>query len=543
MRGQDGKMNYRNIVLLGLFIFGFLALSSGGAYARSAYLTAFTTKYTATAGTKLDDCNTCHGSGGTSTWNPYGQAIRSLGSAVAIATRITNVEPLDSDGDGIINVTEINGLTFPGDPSDPPVAVAPTITTTSPLPTGTVGTAYSQTFAATGGTTPRTWSVSAGTLPAGLSLSSAGVLSGTPTTAATYSFTVQVTGGGTATKVFSVTINPAAVALSITTASPLPAGTVGTAYSQTFAATGGTTPRTWSVSAGTLPAGLSLSSAGVLSGTPTTAAAYSFTVQVTGGGTATKAFSVTINPAAVALSITTASPLPAGTVGTAYSQTFAATGGTTPQHVVGVLGDASRGPEPLLGGRAERHADDGGGLQLHGPGDRRRHGDEGVLRDDQPGGGGPLDHDGFAAAHRYGGDGVQPDVCGHRGHDAAHVVGVLGDASRGPEPLLGGRAERHADDGGGLQLHGPGDRRRHGDEGVLRDDQPGGRGAFDHDGLSAGGDGGDGVQPDAYGHRGYDPLQLVGVCGDASRGPEPVRGGRARAARRRRRRLPASRSR
>ena len=134
MRGKTGrrKMNYRNIVLAWACLsWGSLLFPAAGADARSAYLSAFTTKYTATVGTKLDDCNTCHGSGGTSTWNPYGQAIRSLGSAVAIATRITNVEPLDSDGDGIINVTEINGLTFPGDPSDPPVAVAPTITTAS----------------------------------------------------------------------------------------------------------------------------------------------------------------------------------------------------------------------------------------------------------------------------------------------------------------------------------------------------------------------------------------------------------------------------
>ena len=55
-----------------------------------------------------------------------------------------------------------------------------------------------------------------GTLPAGLSLSSAGVLSGTPTAEGTSSFTVQVTGGGTATKPLSVTINAAAPAGAVT---------------------------------------------------------------------------------------------------------------------------------------------------------------------------------------------------------------------------------------------------------------------------------------------------------------------------------------
>ncbi len=102
------------------------------------------------------------------------------------------------------------------------------------------------------------------------------------------------------TNSFTVTAPPTAPAIS--TASPLPAGTVGTAYSQTLAATGGTTPYAWSVTSGTLPAGLSLSSGGVLGGTPTAAGASSFTVQVTGGGSATKSFSLTINPAPVTLS-------------------------------------------------------------------------------------------------------------------------------------------------------------------------------------------------------------------------------------------------
>ena len=65
--------------------------------------------------------------------------------------------------------------------------------TTTTLPAGTVGTAYSQALAATGGTTPYIWTIAAGTLPAGLTLSSAGVLGGTPTTAGSATFTVRVT--------------------------------------------------------------------------------------------------------------------------------------------------------------------------------------------------------------------------------------------------------------------------------------------------------------------------------------------------------------
>ena len=86
---------------------------------------------------------------------------------------------------------------------------APTITTASTLSAGKVGTAYNLQLEATGGTPPYSWSVSAGGLPAGLSLSTAGVLSGTPTTAGTFSFTVQVTGGGTSTKDFDLRIDAA----------------------------------------------------------------------------------------------------------------------------------------------------------------------------------------------------------------------------------------------------------------------------------------------------------------------------------------------
>lgn len=84
----------------------------------------------------------------------------------------------------------------------------PTITTTS-LPAGQVGAAYpATTLASTGGLAPKTWSLSAGSLPAGLSLSSAGALSGTPTTAATSTFTVKVVDANAAeaTKQLSIVV-------------------------------------------------------------------------------------------------------------------------------------------------------------------------------------------------------------------------------------------------------------------------------------------------------------------------------------------------
>lgn len=72
------------------------------------------------------------------------------------------------------------------------------ITTTS-LPNGTVETAYSAVIRADGGCTPYKWAIASGSLPAGMtakvsSTTTSLSLTGTPTKAATDSFTVKVTG-------------------------------------------------------------------------------------------------------------------------------------------------------------------------------------------------------------------------------------------------------------------------------------------------------------------------------------------------------------
>jgi len=204
---------------------------------------------------------------------------------------------------------------------------------TTSLPSGITGQAYSTTAIATGGTTPYSWDVSVGTLPDGLSLNaSSGAIGGTPTGSGTSSFTLRVTDSGSRTdqRNLSITIIPA---LSITTTT-LPGGVVGSAYTTTtLAATGGTLPYAWSLQSGTLPGGLSLSSAGVISGTPSGAGAATFTVRVTDSGspptsqTTTQDLSITIN---ASLAVTTAT-LPSGVVGTPYtSTTLTAVGGTAP---------------------------------------------------------------------------------------------------------------------------------------------------------------------------------------------------------------------
>ena len=212
-------------------------------------------------------------------------------------------------------------------------SVAPTVATGSPLPSGTVGSAYSKTLAATGGTTPYSWSVVSGSLPSGLSLSASGVISGTPSAATTASFTVRVTGANNlySDKDFNLTVAANPTAPIVTTSSPLATGTVNVAYSQTLAATGGTTPYTWSIASGSLPSGLTLSAGGVISGTPSTAMTASFTVRVTGANNlhSEKNLSLTINTAPPP-TITTSSSLPSGAEGVQYFLGLMARGGTAP---------------------------------------------------------------------------------------------------------------------------------------------------------------------------------------------------------------------
>lgn len=95
-------------------------------------------------------------------------------------------------------------------PIPAPAAEQPPVITTTTLQGGKVGEAYSQTLAATG-TAPITWSIDSGSLPAGLSLSG-DTISGTPTTAGTFTFTVKATNSaGNATKDLTIVIQAASV--------------------------------------------------------------------------------------------------------------------------------------------------------------------------------------------------------------------------------------------------------------------------------------------------------------------------------------------
>ena len=194
---------------------------------------------------------------------------------------------------------------------------APLITT-STLPNGIVNTAYSQTLA-TMGTTSVAWSLLSGNLPAGLTLSTTGVISGTPTTAGTFNFTVRAGNSeGSSTKALTITI----IEPPIITTTTLPDGIMGIYYSETLRATG-TAFITWTHFSGNLPTGLTISTDGVISGTPSTAGTFDFSVQaMNDAGSTTQALSITIIlPPAITTTI-----LPDGVVNTEYNTTLTATG-------------------------------------------------------------------------------------------------------------------------------------------------------------------------------------------------------------------------
>ncbi|OOG65727.1 hypothetical protein B0E45_26690 [Sinorhizobium sp. A49] len=173
------------------------------------------------------------------------------------------------------------------------------------LPAGRAETAYSQsiTASASGSTAPISYAVTAGTLPSGLTLDPAtGAISGTTTTAGSYSFTITATDSAvppnSAAASYTVAVKP------VVTFSFLPAGgrlaeaMPAEDYSQQISATGGTGTLTYSLASGELPAGMVLNaSTGELTG-PLNANAevkqYSFTIEVRDGSGASGTVSYTL---------------------------------------------------------------------------------------------------------------------------------------------------------------------------------------------------------------------------------------------------------
>jgi tetratricopeptide (TPR) repeat protein len=167
-----------------------------------------------------------------------------------------------------------------------PFAFAKTLTiANTALPDAVQGAPYNVRLVAEGGLAPVSWTITAGNLPPGLTLNAAtGTITGTPTGPGTPTITARLADSSSPqlsiAAVFDLNVTPAAPGLAIS-ATSLSSGGIGTPYTDTLTAVGGKAPFTWSIVSGGLPTGLTLNSAtGAITGTPSTKASFTFTVQV-----------------------------------------------------------------------------------------------------------------------------------------------------------------------------------------------------------------------------------------------------------------------
>ncbi|HMG33135.1 MAG TPA: putative Ig domain-containing protein [Blastocatellia bacterium] len=106
------------------------------------------------------------------------------GTPTVFGTFTFSVRVTDSHG-----ATAVASLTLTVIPDIEPLRVI----TSGPIAQGTVGVAYSYQLLYAGGVAPRTFAIASGALPPGLTLGAAtGLISGTPTTVGTFSFTIRL---------------------------------------------------------------------------------------------------------------------------------------------------------------------------------------------------------------------------------------------------------------------------------------------------------------------------------------------------------------
>ena len=210
------------------------------------------------------------------------------------------------------------------------VQAPPNVTSGDPPP-GVVGADYHFAFTATGAPAP-TFAVTAGALPPGLSLDPvSGVVSGSPTAAGSYTFSVSATNvaGSVTAGPYVLTVSEAPA---LTSGAPPSADVVGQPYTFTFTATGTPAP-TFAVTAGALPGGLSLDAAsGVLSGSPTAVGTYTFSISATNvaGSMTGGPYTIMVSSSPPKLLKVASRSLPAAIVGKTYTATLMAVGGVRP---------------------------------------------------------------------------------------------------------------------------------------------------------------------------------------------------------------------
>ena len=263
---------------------------------------------------------------------PTGMSVSSAGvlSGTPIAGGTFNFTVTATDNGGYTG-SRAYSLTV----AAPTISISPTT-----LRAGTVGASYTpQTFSVTGGTAPYTFAFS-GMLPPGLDFdTTTGEVTGTPTAQSAYSFTVKVTDSSTGSGPYSaqttasINITNPVVVLEPADGTTLTAGQVGQAYSDTsISATGGSGTMDYSADdPADLPDGLSIdASTGAITGTPTQAGTYTFTVWAAGtmGGAAFAEYTIVIGQVAPTITLATSETAPALGASVTFTATLA--GGASP---------------------------------------------------------------------------------------------------------------------------------------------------------------------------------------------------------------------
>jgi len=217
---------------------------------------------------------------------PPGLVLDLSGQVSGIPTQAGNFdfyirinEPTDRHDEGCQGSQGEKRFTIPVVPGLPKLTLGPE--STAPA---TTGAPYSLQMTSSV-SDAKTWSISSGALPPGLAIdASTGLISGTPSTAGTYSFTVYAKVNADSrsdTKALGIVVrDPLRVVAGEPFVSGRAQGEVSVPFDATIEATGGFGTYTWSVTTGTVPPGLKLVD-GALTGTPTTAGSYAFIASVT----------------------------------------------------------------------------------------------------------------------------------------------------------------------------------------------------------------------------------------------------------------------
>jgi hypothetical protein len=277
----------------------FVALHAVGCGSTSALLITGALPPTATVGVAYSGSLLASGGTGTYAWTVGGLPPGLVLSGANSATLTISGSPTAS-GTFTVNATVMDTKSRIDTSTDGvTVSASPVLAINGSLPfTGSVGSLYSGTLNATGGTAPYTWTVE--NLPAGITAAGTNtstlVASGTPTTSGTYQVAITLTDSVNAVQKSSITIAISSSAGLAITGALAATGNVGAAYSGSLTASGGTPPYTWTVTG--LPAGVSASGTDTatvaVAGIPTAAASYEVSALVTDSKSKTALYSAAV---------------------------------------------------------------------------------------------------------------------------------------------------------------------------------------------------------------------------------------------------------